>query len=82
MRAREAALWEMEERHIHEKQQLVKKQLKDIFFLQRHQVTIELSVLFFYCSCSKPLLDHFKDLLSNKSSRLLILPIRLCYFCT
>ncbi|XP_052120283.1 serine/threonine-protein kinase 10 isoform X2 [Frankliniella occidentalis] len=38
MRAREAAIWEMEERHIHDKQQLVKKQLKDIFFLQRHQM--------------------------------------------
>lgn len=38
MRAREAALWEMEERQIHEKQQLAKRQLKDGFFLQRHQV--------------------------------------------
>lgn len=48
MRAREAALWEMEERHIHDKQQLVKKQLKDIFFLQRHQVHIwVLKILFF-----------------------------------
>nr|XP_034193568.1 serine/threonine-protein kinase 10 isoform X2 [Osmia lignaria] len=40
MRAREAAIWEQEERHIHEKQQLLKKQLKDIFFLQRHQMLI------------------------------------------
>jgi STE20-like kinase len=40
MRAREAALWELEERQIHEKQQLVKRQLKDMFFLQRHQVDI------------------------------------------
>lgn len=40
MRAREALIWEQEERHIHEKQQLLKKQLKDIFFLQRHQMLI------------------------------------------
>ncbi|XP_076165808.1 sterile20-like kinase isoform X2 [Ptiloglossa arizonensis] len=40
MRRREAAIWEQEERHIHEKQQLLKKQLKDIFFLQRHQMLI------------------------------------------
>lgn len=40
MRAREAALWELEERQIHEKQQLAKRQLKDIFFLQRHQVKL------------------------------------------
>ncbi|XP_067015869.2 serine/threonine-protein kinase 10 [Anabrus simplex] len=40
MRAREAALWELEERQIHEKQQLAKRQLKDIFFLQRHQMLI------------------------------------------
>ncbi|XP_076759455.1 sterile20-like kinase isoform X2 [Xylocopa sonorina] len=40
MRAREAAIWEQEERHIQEKQQLLKKQLKDIFFLQRHQMLI------------------------------------------
>jgi STE20-like kinase len=40
MRGREAALWELEERQIHEKQQLAKRQLKDIFFLQRHQVKL------------------------------------------
>lgn len=40
MRARESALWELEERHIHEKQQLAKRQLKDGFFLQRHQMLI------------------------------------------
>ncbi|EFN77087.1 serine/threonine-protein kinase 10 isoform X7 [Harpegnathos saltator] len=40
MRAREAAIWEQEERQIHEKQQLLKRQLKDIFFLQRHQMLI------------------------------------------
>lgn len=38
MRAREAAIWEQEERQIHERQQLLKKQLKDTFFMQRHQM--------------------------------------------
>ncbi|ENN82278.1 hypothetical protein YQE_01346, partial [Dendroctonus ponderosae] len=37
-RTREAALWEVEERHIHEKHQLMKRQIKDIFILQRHQM--------------------------------------------
>lgn len=41
MRGRESALWELEERQIHEKQQLAKRQLKDIFFLQRHQVFVK-----------------------------------------
>ncbi|XP_012235970.1 STE20-like serine/threonine-protein kinase isoform X3 [Linepithema humile] len=40
MRARESHIWEQEERQIHERQQLLKKQLKDIFFLQRHQMLI------------------------------------------
>lgn len=40
LRARESALWDLEERQIHEKQQLAKRQLKDIFFLQRHQMLI------------------------------------------
>ncbi|KAL0269444.1 UNVERIFIED_CONTAM: hypothetical protein PYX00_007175 [Menopon gallinae] len=40
LRARESTLWDLEERQIHEKQQLAKRQLKDIFFLQRHQMLI------------------------------------------
>lgn len=40
LRSRESALWEMEERHLHGKHQLSKKQLKDIFFLQRHQMLL------------------------------------------
>ncbi|KAA0192331.1 hypothetical protein HAZT_HAZT004429, partial [Hyalella azteca] len=40
LRAREAALWELEERHLHERHQLAKRQLKDIFFLQRHQMLL------------------------------------------
>ncbi|XP_063047527.1 STE20-like serine/threonine-protein kinase isoform X2 [Engraulis encrasicolus] len=38
MRAREAAMWEMEERHLQEKHQLLKQQLKDQYFMQRHQL--------------------------------------------
>ncbi|XP_018577649.1 serine/threonine-protein kinase 10 isoform X3 [Anoplophora glabripennis] len=37
-RTREAALWDIEERHIHEKHQLIKRQIKEIFILQRHQM--------------------------------------------
>ena len=35
---REAALWEMEEHHLQERHQLVKQQLKDQYFLQRHEL--------------------------------------------
>uniref|UniRef100_A0AAY4BL10 non-specific serine/threonine protein kinase n=1 Tax=Denticeps clupeoides TaxID=299321 RepID=A0AAY4BL10_9TELE len=38
MRAREAAMWEQEERHLQEKHQLFKQQLKDQYFMQRHQL--------------------------------------------
>ncbi|KAF7710353.1 STE20-like serine/threonine-protein kinase isoform X1 [Silurus meridionalis] len=38
MRAREAAMWELEERHLQEKHQLQKQQLKDQYFMQRHQL--------------------------------------------
>ncbi|KFP53525.1 STE20-like serine/threonine-protein kinase [Cathartes aura] len=38
MRAREAAIWEQEERHLQEKHQLLKQQLKDQYFMQRHQL--------------------------------------------
>ena len=40
MRAKEAAIWELEERHLHDKHQLQKRQLKDSFFLQRHQMLV------------------------------------------
>uniref|UniRef100_A0A8C9T9C4 non-specific serine/threonine protein kinase n=1 Tax=Scleropages formosus TaxID=113540 RepID=A0A8C9T9C4_SCLFO len=36
--AREAAMWELEERHLQEKHQLLKQQLKDQYFMQRHQL--------------------------------------------
>ncbi|KAI3363286.1 hypothetical protein L3Q82_011910 [Scortum barcoo] len=35
---REAAMWELEERHLQEKHQQLKQQLKDQYFLQRHQL--------------------------------------------
>uniref|UniRef100_A0A6Q2ZID0 non-specific serine/threonine protein kinase n=1 Tax=Esox lucius TaxID=8010 RepID=A0A6Q2ZID0_ESOLU len=38
LRAREAAMWELEERHLQEKHQLLKQQLKDQYFMQRHQL--------------------------------------------
>lgn len=41
LRARESALWDLEERQIHEKHQLAKRQLKDVCFLQRHQMLIK-----------------------------------------
>lgn len=37
--AREAAIWELEERQLKEKYQLAQQQLKDMFFLKRHQMT-------------------------------------------
>ena len=37
---REAAIWEMEEKQLHERHQLAKRQLKDMFFLQRHQMLV------------------------------------------
>jgi len=36
--AREAAIWELEEQHLNEKTTLAKRQLKDLFFLKRHQM--------------------------------------------
>ncbi|XP_028279132.1 STE20-like serine/threonine-protein kinase isoform X2 [Parambassis ranga] len=38
LRAREAAMWELEERHLQEKHQQLKQQLKDQYFMQRHQL--------------------------------------------
>lgn len=38
IREREATIWEMEERNLHERHQLLKQQLKDQYFLQRHQL--------------------------------------------
>ncbi|KAL4659733.1 serine/threonine-protein kinase 10 [Arapaima gigas] len=38
IREREAVIWELEERNLHERHQLLKQQLKDQYFLQRHQL--------------------------------------------
>lgn len=40
MRTREAMLWELEEKQIHEKHQLSKRHVKDMCFMQRHQMII------------------------------------------
>ena len=42
---REAAIWEMEEKQLHERHQLAKRQLKDMFFLQRHQMLVSKAML-------------------------------------
>ncbi|KAF4098163.1 serine/threonine-protein kinase 10 [Onychostoma macrolepis] len=38
LRDREATLWDLEEKSLHERHQLLKQQLKDQYFLQRHQL--------------------------------------------
>uniref|UniRef100_A0A673ZXW0 non-specific serine/threonine protein kinase n=1 Tax=Salmo trutta TaxID=8032 RepID=A0A673ZXW0_SALTR len=38
VRDREATIWDLEEKNLHEKHQLLKQQLKDQYFLQRHQL--------------------------------------------
>ncbi|CDW58779.1 Pkinase and PKK domain containing protein [Trichuris trichiura] len=40
LRAREAALWELEERQLHERHQLLKNQMKEDFFLQRSHMLV------------------------------------------
>ena len=36
--AREAAIWELEEQHLKDKAQLARRQLRDHYFLKRHQM--------------------------------------------
>lgn len=60
MRAREAALWEMEERQLHERNQLAKRQLKDLFFLQRHQMLVH----------HEKELEHLKRMMDRKEEEL------------
>lgn len=40
LRAREAAIWELEEKHMSQRHQLAIHHLKEIFFLQRHQMLV------------------------------------------
>jgi len=61
LRAREAAIWEMEERQLHERHQLAKRQLKDLFFLQRHQMLVH----------HEKELEHLKRLMDRKEEELI-----------
>jgi STE20-like kinase len=61
MRAREAAIWEMEERQLHEKNQLAKRQMKDLFFLQRHQMLVH----------HEKELEHLKRMMDRKEEELI-----------
>uniref|UniRef100_W4VR62 Putative catalytic domain of ste20-like kinase-like protein serine/threonine kinase n=1 Tax=Corethrella appendiculata TaxID=1370023 RepID=W4VR62_9DIPT len=60
-RTREAMLWELEEKHIHEKHQLAKRHVKDYCFMQRHQMIIR----------HEKELDQIKRMLSRKEEELL-----------
>lgn len=61
MRTREAMLWELEEKHIHDKHQLSKRHVKDICFMQRHQMIIR----------HEKELDQIKRMISRKEEELL-----------
>ena len=61
MRAREAAVWELEERQLHERHQLAKRQLKDLFFLQRHQMLVH----------HEKELDQLKRMMERKEEELI-----------
>ncbi|XP_055629310.1 STE20-like serine/threonine-protein kinase isoform X3 [Toxorhynchites rutilus septentrionalis] len=60
MRTREAMLWELEEKHIHDKHQLAKRHVKDICFMQRHQMIIR----------HEKELDQIKRMISRKEEEL------------
>ncbi|XP_063708327.1 serine/threonine-protein kinase 10 isoform X2 [Culicoides brevitarsis] len=61
MRTREAMLWELEEKQIHEKHQLGKRHVKDICFMQRSQMIIR----------HEKELDQIKRMLQRKEEDLL-----------
>ncbi|XP_053688725.1 serine/threonine-protein kinase 10 [Sabethes cyaneus] len=61
MRTREAMLWELEEKHIHDKHQLAKRHVKDLCFMQRHQMIIR----------HEKELDQIKRMISRKEEELL-----------
>merc|ERR1719414_2618870 len=61
LRAREAAIWEMEERQLHERHQLAKRQLKDLFFLQRHQMLVH----------HEKELEHLKRMMDRKEEEMI-----------
>ncbi|ETN62420.1 polo kinase kinase [Anopheles darlingi] len=60
MRTREAMLWELEEKHIHDKHQLAKRHVKDICFMQRHQMIIR----------HEKELDQIKRMITRKEEEL------------
>ncbi|XP_053671494.1 STE20-like serine/threonine-protein kinase [Anopheles nili] len=61
LRTREAMLWELEEKHIHDKHQLAKRHVKDICFMQRHQMIIR----------HEKELDQIKRMITRKEEELL-----------
>ncbi|XP_059607509.1 serine/threonine-protein kinase 10 isoform X4 [Phlebotomus argentipes] len=61
MRTREAMLWELEEKQIHEKHQLAKRSVKDLCFMQRHQMIVR----------HEKELDQIKRMLQRKEEDLL-----------
>uniref|UniRef100_A0A1B0GI43 Putative serine/threonine-protein kinase 10 isoform x3 n=1 Tax=Lutzomyia longipalpis TaxID=7200 RepID=A0A1B0GI43_LUTLO len=61
MRTREAMLWELEEKQIHEKHQLAKRSVKDMCFMQRHQMIVR----------HEKELDQIKRMLQRKEEDLL-----------
>ena len=52
---------EMEERQLHERHQLAKRQLKDLFFLQRHQMLVH----------HEKELEHLKRMMDRKEEELI-----------
>jgi len=49
--AREAAIWELEERHFKDKAHLARRQLRDLYFLKRHQLITRHDKV---CRCRSP----------------------------
>lgn len=61
MRTREALLWELEEKQLHERHQLAKRHVKEICFMQRHQMIVR----------HEKELDQVKRMLQRKEEDLL-----------
>ncbi|XP_064538089.1 serine/threonine-protein kinase 10 isoform X2 [Drosophila montana] len=61
MRTREALLWELEEKQLHERHQLSKRHVKELCFMQRHQMIIR----------HEKELDQVKRMLQRKEEDLL-----------
>lgn len=62
-------LWELEEKQIHEKHQLSKRHVKDMCFMQRHQMIVrhekELDQVKRYVASHHSFVDHWKNKSSN-----------------